>query len=195
MGDGEKRLFEHCASHGGEVVPPNSPFDRAWLRQMGCLGIPCGELYVRLKRAAEECTYFAPQLMGAQRPEFDVAATFRPRDRYVDNWFVREWETKLQDALLRAAKKVCFIHGDEAVIGKFRKRFIGSAPNGLLAVHQLCCWKESDEVVERVKNDDAPLVLYAGGPAGKFIGPAIASGGGRPKVVIDLGQAAAKEWL
>lgn len=189
MGDGERQLFLHCQNSTETVKPPNSPLDEKWLRQFGCFDIPCAELARRLKSAAEDCTYFAPQIMGIQRPEFRVAEIFAARERYVDNWFVRTWSRKLQDQLLRQAGHVLFIHGNSDLRNRFISRMDGLGGNGDCL--EMTTWEQGDGVISQAAENKAPLVLFSGGPANKYIAPAIAMAG---KVVLDLGQAAEVEW-
>jgi hypothetical protein len=195
MGDGEKALFLQCmkAPLGSTIRPPNSPFNEEWLRGIGCFDIPSTELARRLKVAAEESTYYAPNIMGIQRGVFGVASLFASRDRFVDNWFVRTWSKGLQEQLLKQARHVLFIHArrDIREIFASRVRSLGL---------QIDCvametWRDADSVIAQAVANDARLVLFAGGPAGKYIAPAIATGGNRPKVVLDLGHAASAEWI
>lgn len=59
---------------------------------------------------------------------------------------------------------------------------------------QLDNWTETEAVIERAHLNTASLVLFSAGPAGKYIGPAIAKNLDTPKVVIDLGNAS-DHWL
>jgi hypothetical protein len=191
MGDGERMLYVHCRDNQGTVVrPPKSPLDETWLREFGCLDIPTDELLRRIRDAARDATYFAPQIMGLQRPEFAVAKLFEPRGRYVDNWFVREWSRMHQDRLLTAAGRVLFIHGKSEVRDSFAAR-VGALGVAVETVH-MQEWRDALPAIASITNSAAPLVLFSGGPANKFI--AIHAAAAR-KVAIDLGQAAAKEWL
>jgi len=193
MGDGERRLFAYCQNHKGRIEPPNSPFDEPWLRQFGCYGIDTGELENRLRIAAEHSSFFAPQIMGITRPEFAVAKVFAPRVRYVDNWFVRTWSKKLQNQLLSFAGRVLFIHGDEGVRESFYQAAESQCSVELL---HMSTWQEAEETIRVATLSSAPLVLFAGGPANKYIAPLIANGNTTVnKVVLDLGQAAASEWI
>jgi hypothetical protein len=190
MGDGERMLYIHCRDSGGNIRPPNSPLDETWLKEFGCWDIPTSVLSNRIRVAAEESTYFAPQIMGIQRSEFAVAKLFAKRERYVDNWFVRTWSRKLQDQLLITAGRVVFIHGKTEVRESFSARVESLAVDVETVAMQ--DWREADNAIERSLASKAQLILFSGGPANKFIAPILSKQG---KVVIDLGQAAAKEWL
>lgn len=195
MGDGEKFLWQHA--HKGPpdqtIKPPNSPFSEAWLKGLGCYDIPNSEMLRRLHIAAEECSHFAPNIMGIQRDDFGVAQMFGPRDRYVDNWCVRSWSRKHQDQLISSSDGVLIIHADRVIREKLVARV--NALGRFCSSLEMATWQQADEVIEAAKRDYDQLVLFAGGPAGKHIAPAIAGGGCRAKVVLDLGHAAAEEWL
>jgi len=195
MGDGEKYLFQHAQKGLPEVTikPPNSPFNEQWLRGLGCYDIPNGELIRRLKIAAEDSTYYAPNIMGIQMESFSVADLFTARKRYIDNWFVRTWSRKLQDQLFYQARQVLFINGDKNANITFTKRI--HALGLMTDCIEMTSWQQADSVIMQAKSNICPLVLFAGGPANKHIAPAIATTGCRPKVVLDLGHAAAMEWL
>src|SRR4051794_29077729 len=96
MGDGERQLFEMCQSAALGAALRECPWGETWMHEFGCYDIPMEKLKRRLRAAAEDSHFFAPQIMGIQRPEFQVACLFRTRARYVDNWFVREWSRQLQ---------------------------------------------------------------------------------------------------
>ncbi len=187
MGDGEKRLYEYCKDHSDGFVT-DEPFGEEWLRYMGCYEIPAKELALRLEIAAMECTYFAPQIMGIQRPEFWLGGILTTRTSYIDNWFVRQWSRDLQDKLLRKSR-VLFLHAS----GEVREKV--AARSNTVECWEMSVWQQADEIIERAKNNAAKLVLFSGGPANKYIGPKIATSGYFPKVVLDLGQAAQKEWV
>lgn len=194
MGDGEKYLFEHALKGKPlDMLTPPYPINDKWLEVHGCVGISNWGVVQRLKDAAETSTYFAPNIMGIQSGVFGVASLFARRERYVDNWFCRMWSRKHQDQLLVAAKHVLFIHPLQSVRSVFAKRVAGLGVNvDCLDFHT---WQQDTEVIEQARSNKAPLVLFAGGPCGKHLGPSIATGGCREKVVLDLGHAAAKEWL
>jgi hypothetical protein len=56
---------------------------------------------------------------------------------------------------------------------------------------KLTNWDQTEDVIEKAKNNPAQLVLFSGGCAGKYIGPEIAKEG---KVVLDVGNSASL-WL
>jgi hypothetical protein len=188
MGDGEKELYKYCQAHPDRQVDKQAPWGEDWQKMMGCHGIPCGELVNRIQEAAEQCTYFAPQVMGIQRPDWRITEFFH-RDIYVDNWFVREWTREMQDRLYYAAKGVTVIHGSTDVLHQVADRVLKQG----VAVNMVCMktWHDGDSVIKQVEAIPDRLVLFAGGPANKYIAPRIAA---QNKVVLDIGQALAKEW-
>ncbi len=190
MGDGEKRLYLHCETNVGTIEWPNSPFGDDWLRDFGCLGIPCGELYRRIKVAANECTYFSPQIMGIQREQWAVHDLFRQREQYVDNWFVSQWDRQRQDQLLKHAGEVLLLHGDQGVRDAFALRV--HQLGGRAECIEMRNWQHGDMVIAEAAVRSPRLILFSGGPANKYIAPAIAQQG---KVVLDIGQAFARCWV
>jgi hypothetical protein len=186
MGDGERMLYQYCKQSPGKTVcSPDSPLGNDWLESFCCKDIPTDLLRERIRIAAEECTWFAPQIMGMWRPAWAIAEVFATRDHYVDNWFVRQWTRPMQDQLLEAAGTVLLIHADGAVTSSITGR---ARTAEVISMNH---WNQGDGVIERACQSTARLVLFAGGPANKYIAPKIAASG---KVVLDLGQAMAKEW-
>lgn len=188
MGDGEKLLMDMC-----EGIPPDEKYrnveDPNWMERLGCLGIDVELLRERLNYAATECTYFAPSVTGITRPEFELYSRFPRREQYVDNFFVNAWTEDMKINLFKAAGHVLFIHRNVATADAMQIRAkygIGVKVTWL----KLDNWQESESVISQASKVDAPLVLFSGGPASKYIGPRIAKGGNVPKVVLDLGNAA-----
>lgn len=163
--------------------------DSHWLETFGCNLIPAGMLRERSIYAAEKCTYYAPQIMGMQNETWKVAEYYPLRERYVDNWFVRQWNQPMQEQLFRLAGHVLIIHGEEQVRKRVCARIETQGVHAE-AIH-MNHWNEAEAVIEQARQSQARLVLFAGGPANKYISPRIAESG---KVVIDVGQALAKEW-
>lgn len=198
MGDGEKGLYQICQdqskqgeAHYEQGRLTGCPWGDDWLDQMGVRNIPIAALANRIVMAANNCTYFAPQIMGIQRSEFALHHLFRLREFYVDNWFVREWSHKMQDQLLTAAGKVLFIHGRPDVSVAFHNRCQDLQIQ--VEIISMRTWADAGRAIAEGVTSDAPLVLFSGGPANKFIAPEICKH--RSAVVLDLGQAAEKEWL
>lgn len=191
MGDGEKLLMDLC--EGKDLGAGHRDVDDPdWMARLGCLGIQPELLYKRLTWAANECTYFAPSVSGIIRPEFSLYDRFDRRDHYVDNFFVNQWDDEMKINLYKAAGHVLFIHRNPDSFAALQAR---CAKIGVKATYiKLDNWQETDDVIEKARADEAPLVLFSAGPAGKYIGHHIARWGNIPKVSIDLGNSS-DHWL
>lgn len=184
MGDGEHTLLTEIVNSqylGG----PSTSYDDAWHQRMGTYGISRLELYRRLMEAGNGCTHFAPSVSGLVLESFDLFGFFDQRDHYVDNFFVNIWSDEQKIALYKEAQSIIFIHRNRATadaIQKRAKQYLGVKVRYI----ELSRWEESDAVIaDAVSDDEARLVLFAGGPASKYISPRIASSN---KVVLDLGN-------
>lgn len=188
MGDGEY----HFLTDNGPLeapVEPHPSFDVKWLQKLGCEGISRGALRERLYHAAINCHYFAPSVSGIQREEFNLYQFFPPRGRYVDNFFINAWDDNLRISLFKAAKHILFIHSNPNTANALQIR----ARAGLgvkVDWIPLSSWQQTEDVLRKANQNDAPLVLLCTGPAGKYLGPEIAIKGSIPKVCIDLGNGA-----
>ena len=187
MGDGEKRLWEDVQTNPDDLVLPDKRHDREWLNKLGVLGIPRGILKSRLMSAADDCSYFAPSISGIWREDY-YNHNLSFRKKYVDNFFVNAWTEEMKIALFQQARHVLFIHGNAETADAMQIRSqdkLGVKVSFL----KLTSWEETDDIIKKTTKITAPLVLFSAGPAGKYIGPAIANGLA-PRVVIDLGNAA-----
>lgn len=186
MGDGEKLLMDLCEGlpMGGAGRDVN---DDDWMGRLGCLGIDRTELYDRICRAAEECTYFAPSISGIIRPDFSLYGRFYGyRTRYVDNFFVNSWTEEMKINLYKTAGHILFIHRNP---DSFDALQIRAAKFGVKASYlKMDSWRDAENVIEQAAVIEAPLVLFSSGPAGKWIGARISTGGSIPKVTLDLGN-------
>jgi hypothetical protein len=191
MGDGEVQLMKACAT--GDLAQPIDSHPEDWLKRLGCLGITKRELLFRLLQAANLSTYFAPSVSGISMPGFHLHSLFEPRSRYVDNFFVNAWTEEMKIGLFKQAGHVLFIHRNLGSADAMQIR----AKYGLgvrVTYLNLNSWEQADEVIRKANKIDASLVLFSAGPASKYIGPRITSGGNIPKVTLDLGNAA-DGWL
>jgi hypothetical protein len=191
MGDGEKLLMDLC--EGLDLGPAYRDItDPTWMTNLGCLGIQPELLYKRLNWAANECTWFAPSVSGIIRPEFSLYDRFDKRDRYVDNFFVNQWDDEMKINLYKAAGKVLFIHRNPL---SFEALKVRCAKINVEATYiKLENWQQTDDVIAKAQADEAPLVLFSAGPAGKYIGHHIARWSKIPKVALDLGNSS-DQWL
>lgn len=194
MGDGEVELLKACEDHTTpEELVSIENYDGEWFKKLGCYGITKTELFTRLIAAANHCTYFAPSISGIINNNFSLHHKFMPRDRYADNFFVNVWTEEMKIALFKEAKHVLFIHRNLASADALQIR----AKYGLdvkVTYVNLSTWQQAESVIREANTIDAPLVLFSGGPANKFIATRIATEGNIPKVVLDLGNAS-DYWL
>jgi hypothetical protein len=185
-GDGEKSLMDMCEGLPMEESSRDIN-DDDWMGRLGCLGIDKQLLYKRMCMAAEECTYFAPSISGIIRSDFSLYGRFKYRTRYVDNFWCNAWDEEMKVNLYKAAKHVLFIHRNQESFDALQIRAgkIGVKTSYL----KLDNWREAESIIERAAEIDAPLVLFSAGPASKYIGARISTGGRIPKVSLDLGNA------
>ncbi|BAG41707.1 hypothetical protein [Ralstonia phage phiRSL1] len=190
MGDGERQLMESCADASKRWRAADSmvsDYDEAWRKRMGIEGITYGELHRRLLSAGNDSDYFAPNISGITQPYYSVHDLFRPREQYVDNFFVNVWTQQAQAELYKTAGSLIFLHASRGLADALQIRcrdVLG------VRVHyfELNNWRQLDEAVEHIIGLDAPLVLYSGGPALKCLGADVTRYSN--KVVLDIGNAA-----
>lgn len=191
MADGERILMDLCSSSkytSDELVLPTPQLDAEWLNNYGVTDIPKHLLYKRLRLAAKNCDYFAASLSGIQFSNYNVD-DFSYRARYVDNFYPDAWTEEMKINLFKKAQHVLFIHNNVSFADGMQiraKYSLGVRVSFIKMDH----WSQADDVIEKANQIDAPLVLFASGPASKHIGPQIASGGNIPKVTLDLGHTA-----
>ncbi len=185
MGDGERILLNATANADPDAVC--GAFDLAWRQRMGIEGITNGLLHDRILRAGNECQYFAPSVSGLTQPAYDLYRYFEARDKYVDNFFVNVWDQDAKAELFKAAGRVLLLHGNrglaDAMQIRARDRF------GVKVEYlELSSWQQAELVSNKALISEAKLVLFAGGPASKYIAEKIAEMSAVPKVVLDLGN-------
>lgn len=196
MGDGERQLIDNIRTGGIHdplaIHEANIEETQTWLTRMGCLGISKHELSRRLEAAANECTYFAPSISGIQKECYNLYDSFRPRDKYVDNFFCNAWTEEMKIQLFKTAGHVLFIHRNvvSADAMQIRAKY---ALDVKVTYLQLETWQQTEEIIERGSKIPASLVLFSAGPASKYLGARI-SQQGIPKVTLDIGNAS-DYWL
>jgi hypothetical protein len=187
MADGEHHLLKECfdGNPSDFVTGFNDP---QWAARYGISDMTIGELKNRLLSAGTECTHFAPSISGVNMPNYKMDHFFPKRDFYVDNFFVNVWSEEIIADLFQAAGHVLMIHRNLHTADAMQ----GRAKWGLgvrVSFIKIDKWQDTDEVIEQAALCNAPLVLFSGGPAGKYIGPRIANTTGIPKAVLDIGNA------
>ena len=194
MGDGECTLFKSCLQRVGQdsEFEPITDFTQEWRECMGIEGISSCRLLSRMQEAANSCTYFAPNTNGLVKPNFNVYQYANPRDMYVDNFFVNIWSDDQKADLFKNAGEIIFIHKNRATADAIQKRIKNYF--GVWTTYiEMGKWQDAEAVIARAQElTNARLVLFAGGPANKFISPRIAAMG---KVVLDIGNATDKWTL
>jgi hypothetical protein len=187
MGDGERILLDACVKASLEErghLPVDS-YDQAWRERMGIEGITFNDLYRRIRRAGEECSHFGPNISGLTQDYYSVYSYFSPRQQYVDNFWVNAWNSQAKAELYKAAGSILFFHRNQGT-GDALQRRCKELLNVDVTFVQLDSWQKSQQAINRAISHPAPLVLFSGGPASKYISPEIAAHA--PKVVLDLGN-------
>lgn len=189
IGDGEKFLFDLVKDdmYSRDIVV--RPGHEKWLDNLGVTGITQRELYRRLWFASTECDYFAPSVSGLYLDGFNLYDTFPSRDIYVDNFFVNDWVEEMKAVIFRQAGHVLLIHNNANTADSMQLRAQANLQCKVTYL-PLSHWSQAESVIAQAGEINAPLVLFSGGPAAKYIGPIISRGGHIPKVVLDLGNAA-----
>jgi hypothetical protein len=188
MGDGERLLMDMTNDNttSTELIRPGY---EDWMRTLGLEGITKKEIYGRLWLASRQADYFAPSVTGLYNDGFNLFDIFPKRKNYVDNFFVNDWEEDMKARLFKEAGHVLLIHANAHTADSMQLR--AQANLGVKVEYiPLSNWRQAESVIDRAADNDAPLVLFSGGPACKYIGYGISRGGNKPKVVLDLGNAA-----
>ena len=177
MGDGEHRLML------------DKPCGADWLDKLGLTGCPPKVIKARLRQAAECCTYFAPSITGIEHEDYRLHNMFSSRKRYVDNFFINAWDEQAKIKLFQEAKHVLLIHNNAATADSMQIRAQANLDVEVSYI-PMANWTQTEAVLARAIQCCAPLVLFSGGPAGKYIAPKLAA---HKKVVLDVGNSA-DQW-
>lgn len=187
MGDGERLLMDMTQGDASDEILVRPGYEK-WMKMLGLVGISKYEMHRRLVYAERTADYFAPSVTGLYNEGFNLYDSFRNRKVYVDNFFVNDWETSMKETLFRKAGHVLCIHANPHTADSMQLR-VQANLNVKVSYIPLSNWDQSERVIEAASKNDAPLVLFSGGPACKYIGYVISRGGNLPKVVLDLGNA------
>ena len=196
MADGERAIWTQANSQKASELL-NTPFAEipGWVQTYGLDGITAGEVKNRLHYAAVRCTHFAPSVSGLRQESYSLYDLWPRRDFYIDNFFVDQWNEEQKTELFKTAGEVLFIHRSAHTADSMQIR--AQANLGVKVWFlKLDNWKDCEEVTLRASSSNpfcnAPLVLFSGGPAGKYIGPEIMRRSKAPRVVLDIGHGADK---
>lgn len=189
--DGERKLMDHV--HDTWTRPeletgPLLPFGiltKEWLVKYGCDGIPRGVLRARLMAAFAECTYCAPSISGVTMPAYDAYGLFTRENQYVDNFFPNLWSEEQKADLFQRAGHVLFIHANRGLADALQKR-AWHYHRVRVSYLPLSNWDQAEGVIRDANEIAAPLTIFSGGPASKYIGPRI------QRVTLDIGAAAVR---
>jgi hypothetical protein len=179
MADGEAHIMELAKLRNPDA--PAQVFNPRWRAKMGLEGITFGQLTQRMQEAVSRCTYFAPSVSGLTMPEYDVTQFF-DHPRLVDNFFTHQWSDEQKAAVCDACETITLINSNPGIADALQARF-GSRCEFL----PMNNWRAAYEVALKATTMPGRLVLLSGGPAGKFLAPAIAEAG---KIVLDVGHSA-----
>jgi glycosyltransferase GT-like protein len=188
MGDGERLLMDLTKNDVTSQLLTR-PGCEEWMKALGLEGITKKEIRRRLLSAERNADYFAPSVTGLYNDGFNLYDIFPKRKSYVDNFFVNDWEEEMKIKLFKEAGHVLLIHANPHTADSMQLRVQANLGVKVEYIH-LSNWSQSESVIDRAAANDAPLVLFSGGPACKYIGYIISRGGYKPKVVLDLGNAA-----
>jgi hypothetical protein len=188
MGDGERTLLEDCtnAFATGTEDQLIESYDEAWRIRMGVNNITYKEVFNRMQRAGNECTHFGPSISGLTQKSYELYDYFHTRDQYLDNFFVNIWSDDYKADLFETAGSVLFIHrnrGTADSMQKHTKRLFGEFPFKYIELNR---WEQTEDVIDEARACPHRLVIFSGGPASKYLSPAIAKNSG--KVVLDIGN-------
>lgn len=188
MGDGERSIIDLCIKASANGTTVNSPidiYDQAKRQNMGLDGLTYKDLYRRLLRAGNDCTYFAPSVSGLTQEAYSLHHYFHQRESYIDNFFVNIWDYEAKATLYKAAGSILFIHKNPntaaSITRQCKDRF-----NIDVEFIQMDKWQQAEATIEQARSSSARLVLFAAGPASKYIASDIVQG--TNKIALDLGN-------
>jgi len=185
MGDGEAHILRHTAQAAPDALC--DVYDVDWRKRMGIEGITNQELRRRILDAGNNVDYFAPSVSGLTRSAYDLYEFFEPRTHYVDNFFVNVWTDEMKAELFKAAGRVLLLHANRGLADAMQIRArdkLGVKVEYL----ELNSWTQTERVLKQGILSEAKLVVFAGGPASKYLATDLASCGAAPRVVLDLGN-------
>lgn len=187
MADGELHLWKEAVTGPSPDLDKTRFNDRDWRIRLGVEGINQAELLQRLNWAATECDYFAPSISGLVNPSFDLYDCFPARERYADVFCFNQWTEEMITHLYKEAKHVILIHRNPDTAAAFisrAKEFFGVKVTWIKQES----WRQTERLIQKVAELDAPLVVASVGPGGKYAIPRMSKAGNWSKVVLDIGN-------
>jgi hypothetical protein len=192
MADGEKAIWLQALKQK-RSEPLKTPFADipGWVETYGLDGITADEIKQRLHFAAVHSSHFAPSVSGLRQESYNLYDLFPKRDFYIDNFFVDQWSEEQKTELFKMASHVLFIHRNAHTADSMQLRV---QANLGVKVHyiKLDNWRECPQVIDKALTYTAPLILFSGGPGGKYMAPEIMRRAQGPCVILDIGHGADK---
>ena len=177
-GDGEYRVIKDAKKYSGKF----KAFGDGWNKKLGLLDMDIGVLSQQLIDAGNNCKYLAPSTSGFFWDIYSGWYFFNPRDLYVDIWWYYKFGQEEKNLILNNAKGICYVHNNPTwLVDAARAKKLNSRVDGV----KMESYKDIPTVLEFIKKTDCQLIMWAGGPVGKMLGPEIEKLG---KVGLDLGS-------
>jgi len=183
FGDGEYRIIRDSLKYSGKF----QAFGDEWNERLGLLDIDIKILAKHLVDAGNSCKYLSPSTSGFFYSIYYGWDLFKKRDLYVDIWWYYKIPADQKNLILSNAKGIAYIYNDsDWLIQAARSKNLNQKIEGI----NMKSYKDISEVLNFIKNTDCQLIMWAGGPIGKILGPKIEEMG---KIGLDVGSAI-KNW-
>ena len=181
--DGEYRIIEDAKNYSGKFCA----FGDEWNQIYGLENLDIQILKNQLIDSGNNCRYLAPSISGIWWDIYDGWHYFKPRQFYVDNFFPYGMLYEQIQHLLDNAKGIAYIQRD----AHFSSDAKINRPNKNIKHIPLNSYKDIPDVINSIANSGCQLILWAGGPIGKVLGPHIEKLG---KIGLDIGSAI-ERWV
>lgn len=197
MGDGE-RTFLIDAAYAAAIGNPNALVrdkddNEARVKRLGIEGMTVDQLAVLLRRSAEQCDFFGPNVNGLTNETYSLypwVKSWALKTPLVDNFWCNDWDLEKRVELLKRARQVLVLHANPVTGITFAKRARAYLNVGIRHI-SIKSWQDADSVLSECAKWDYPLALISAGPGAKWIIPEIAKQG---KVALDIGNSM-DQWL
>lgn len=177
-GDGEYRVIRDAKKYSGKF----QAFGDEWNERLGLLDIDISFLSRQLIDAGNSCKYLAPSTSGFFWDIYYGWNFFNRRDQYVDIWWYYQMSEEDRKLILNNAKGIAYIHNNsDWLVEAARSKGFNQKVEGI----DMKSYKDTPKVLEFIRNTDCQLIMWAGGPVGKMLGPEIEK---LNKVGLDLGS-------
>lgn len=181
MADGEDEIILYCKARAPEDLM--EIYIETWRTRLGVQGITCGEMWRRLDYAATQTLLFSPD-----GERWYMRAHWPMREKLIEIYYPYRTPVAVKRRWFQIAGHVLIINGYQKYVDMIRKNL----PEGVKLSHiSIRNWRETDRVIAEAAKNDAPLVLFSAGPAGKCIARPLSDQG---KVVLDVGDGMGSWW-